>query len=113
MEITRRALIKSGAIALIGAGTIPKFLVRTACADTRAARKKILIAIFQRGAVDGLSMVVPHAEPSYYLVRPSIAIPRPQQASSEAAIDLDGFFGLHPSLRPLLPLWPSHRLALV
>jgi uncharacterized protein (DUF1501 family) len=113
MEITRRALIKSGAIALIGAGTIPKFLVRTACADTRATSKKILIAIFQRGAVDGLSMVVPHAEPNYYSVRPSIAIPRPQQGSSEAAIDLDGIFGLHPSLRPLLPLWQSRRLAIV
>jgi len=113
MEITRRALITSGGLTLLGLGTIPKFLVRTACAETGSARKKILIAIFQRGAADGLSMVVPHAEPVYYTLRPSIAIPRPRQGNEAGAIDLDGFFGLHPALRPLLPLWEERRLAIV
>jgi len=113
MEITRRALLKSGALALIGLGSVPKFLVRTASAGTASGRKKILVAIFQRGAVDGLSMVVPHAEPNYYAVRPSIAIPRPQSGNAEAAFDLDGFFGFHPALRPLLPLWEARRLAVV
>jgi uncharacterized protein (DUF1501 family) len=113
MEISRRALIKGGAIALMGLGTMPRFLVRTAAADAGSAGKKILIAIFQRGAVDGLSMVVPHAEPNYYAVRPSIAIPRPKSGSADAAIDLDGFFGLHPSLKPLVPLWESRKLAIV
>jgi len=113
MEITRRALLKSGALALIGLGSVPKFLVRTASAGTGSPRKKILVAIFQRGAVDGLSMVVPHAEPNYYAVRPSIAIPRPQSGNAEAALDLDGFFGFHPTLRPLLPLWEARRLAVV
>ena len=98
MEISRRALIKGGAIALMGLGTMPRFLVRTAAADAGSAGKKVLIAIFQRGAVDGLSMVVPHAEPNYYAVRPSIAIPRPKSGSADAAIDLDGFFGVHPAL---------------
>lgn len=113
MEITRRALVKSGAIALLGFSAMPKFLVRAASAGTGSANRKILIALFQRGAVDGLSMVVPHAEPNYYTVRPSIAIPRPQAGSAEAAIDLNGFFGLHPALRPLVPLWEARRLAIV
>jgi uncharacterized protein (DUF1501 family) len=113
MEISRRALIKSGVIALLGLGSMPRFLVRTASAGTDPARKKILVALFQRGAVDGLSMVVPHAEANYYAVRSSIAIPRPRAGSAEAAIDLDGFFGLHPALGPLLPLWQARRLAIV
>jgi uncharacterized protein (DUF1501 family) len=113
MEITRRALIKSGAVALLGLGSMPRFLVRTASAGTGSANRKILITLFQRGAVDGLSMVVPHAEPSYYAVRPSIAIPRPQAANAEAAIDLNGFFGLHPALKALVPLWEARRLAIV
>ncbi len=113
MEMTRRALIKSGAIALVGLGSLPRFLVRTASAGAGAPNRKILVALFQRGAVDGLSMVVPHAEPNYYAVRSSIAIPRPQSGNSEAAIDLNGFFGLHPALGPLLPFWESRRLAIV
>ncbi len=113
MEITRRALISSGGLTLLGLGSMPKFLVRTACAQSGSSRKKILIAVFQRGAVDGLNMVVPHAEPVYYSLRPSIAIPRPREGSEEAAIDLDGFFGLHPALRPLVPLWEARRLAIV
>ena len=113
MKITRRALIKSGAIALLGLGSMPRFLVRTASAGTGSINRKIMIALFQRGAVDGLSMVVPHAEANYYAARPSIAIPRPQAGGAEAAIDLNGFFGLHPALRPLLPLWEARRLAIV
>ncbi|MBI2555740.1 MAG: DUF1501 domain-containing protein [Candidatus Rokubacteria bacterium] len=113
MEITRRALIKSGAVTVLGLGAMPRFLVRAASAGTGSAKGKILVALFQRGAVDGLSMVVPHAEANYYAVRPSIAIPRPQAGSAEAAIDLNGFFGLHPALRPVFPLWESRRLAIV
>jgi uncharacterized protein (DUF1501 family) len=67
-------------------------------ADARSRRRfappKQLIAIFQRGAVDGLSVVVPFGETEYYRARPSIAIGRPARGTS--AIDLDGFFGLHP-----------------
>ncbi len=75
-------------------------------------RRKIFIAIFQRGAVDGLNVVVPHAEPAYYALRPTIAIPRPG-AGDAAAIDLDGHFGLHPALASLKPLWDSRQLAIV
>ena len=75
-------------------------------ADGPARRKKILIAIFQRGAVDGLNVVVPYGEPRYYALRPSIAIPTPD-GTPDSAIDLDGIFGLHPSLAPLKPLYDA------
>ena len=78
-------------------------------------RRKTLIAIFQRGAVDGLNVVVPHGEKDYYSLRPTLAIARPKGAgdSALAAIDLDGFFGLHPALAPFKPLWDAKRLAIV
>jgi uncharacterized protein (DUF1501 family) len=69
--------------------------------------------LFQRGAADGLNIVVPFAEPNYYRMRPSIAIPQPKRGGGDAAIDLDGFFGLHPSLAPLEPLFHKNQLAIV
>jgi uncharacterized protein (DUF1501 family) len=94
----------------------PSFLERALLAQTRSrvtsGRRKILIAIFQRGAVDGLNMVVPHGERAYYDLRPVIAIPSPQSDKADAALDLDGFFGLHPVLSPFKSLWDSKRLAI-
>ena len=110
---TRRSFMKSGALALLGLGSVPRFLVRTAYAQGTAARPKILIAVFQRGAVDGLSMVVPHGDPSYYASRGSIAVARPVAGNAEATVDLDGFFGLHPAMASLKPLWDDQRLAIV
>jgi uncharacterized protein (DUF1501 family) len=110
---TRRSFMKAGALTLLGMGSVPRFLVRTAYAQDTAARPKILIAVFQRGAVDGLSMVVPHGDPSYYTSRGSIAVARPIPGSAETTMDLDGFFGLHPAMAPLRPLWDDKRLAIV
>jgi uncharacterized protein (DUF1501 family) len=110
---TRRSFMKSGALALLGLGSVPRFLVRTAYAEGRAARPKILIAIFQRGAVDGLSMVVPHGDRDYYDSRGSIAVARPAAGAADATVDLDGFFGLHPAMQPLKPLWDDRRLSIV
>src|SRR5262249_25862579 len=76
-------------------------------------RKKILVAIFQRGAADGLNIVVPHGEKAYYGLRPTIAVPRPAAGREDVAIDLDGYFGLHPSLAPLKPLFDQQHLAIV
>ncbi|MFN0124481.1 MAG: DUF1501 domain-containing protein [Blastocatellia bacterium] len=99
-------------LASLGAATMaPSFLTR-AMAGTKG-RGKILIAIFQRGAADGLNMVVPHGEQAYYDLRNNIAIPRPKAGAPEAAIDLDGFFGLHPALAPFKPLWDRKQLAIV
>ncbi len=110
--ISRRIFLKNGAIAMVSLGFAPSFLARTAFAQGRTRRAKRLIAIFQRGAVDGLSMVVPFGDADYYRARPSIAIPRPG-AGADAAVDLDGFFGLNPRLAPLAPFWKAGSLAIV
>jgi uncharacterized protein (DUF1501 family) len=107
---SRRVFMKNGGLALLSLGFAPAFLARTIEA-AGSARRKILITIFQRGAVDGLNMIVPFGERDYYAARPSIAVPRPNGA--DGAVDLDGFFGLHPRLSPLKPLWDSHQLAIV
>ncbi len=108
--LSRRVFMKNGGLALLSLGFAPAFLSRTVEAAT-AARRKVLITIFQRGAVDGLNMVVPFGEREYYASRPSIAIPRPNDP--QGAVDLDGFFGLHPRLAPLKPLWDARQLAIV
>lgn len=98
---------------MFGVGAIPTWLSRAVyAAEAPGERKKIFIAIFQRGAVDGLNMVIPHAEPAYYRLRPTIAIPRPDGADA-SAIDLDSRFGLHPALKALKPLWDAKQLAIV
>jgi len=107
---SRRVFMKNGGLALLSLGFAPAFLARTVEA-AGAARRKVLITIFQRGAVDGLNMVVPFGEKDYYASRPSIAVPKPNAA--DGAVDLDGFFGLHPRLAPLKPLWDSRQLAIV
>jgi uncharacterized protein (DUF1501 family) len=109
----RRAFVKSGAIALVTMGLSPSFLRRTAFGMelTKTANGKILICLFQRGAADALNIVVPHGERAYYAMRPSIAIPQPTRGAPGGAIDLDGFFGLHPSLAPLKPLYDRGLLA--
>jgi uncharacterized protein (DUF1501 family) len=111
-EITRRTFVKSGACALVALAGPPRFLVRTACA-AEPGRRRVLVAVFQRGAVDGLSMVVPHGDPAYYAARSSIALARPAGARAEGAVDLDGFFGLHPSLAPLKGIWDAGALAII
>jgi uncharacterized protein (DUF1501 family) len=104
--------MKQGGIAMVGLSTVPTFLQR-AIASTPAEGKKQLVVLFQRGAADGLNIVVPFAEPNYYRMRPTIAIPQPKRGGAEAALDLDGFFGLHPSLAPLVPMFQKSQLAIV
>jgi uncharacterized protein (DUF1501 family) len=109
----RRVFLKSGALALVTMGLSPQFLKRTTFGMdlTRAADGKVLVCLFQRGAADALSVVVPHGEKTYYSLRPNIAIPRNAPNAQNSLIDLDGFFGLHPSLRQLKPLWDQGILA--
>jgi len=115
MNITRRVFIRSGGVAMLGLSSVPSFLLRALASTSTAGApgKKILIVLFQRGAMDGLNAVIPFAEPNYYRLRPSIAIPRPTRGNREAAIDLDGRFALHPSLAPLEPLFREKQLAIV
>src|SRR5579864_8478775 len=108
MSITRRVFLKNGALAIVSTSVVPSFLTRAVyAAETAAPGKKRLIVLFQRGAADGLNIVVPHGEQAYYGMRPSIAIPR------QSVIDLNGFFGLHPSMTAFKPLWDQKHLAIV
>jgi uncharacterized protein (DUF1501 family) len=108
MSITRRIFLSNGALAVVGTAAVPSFLTRAAFgAIENGTRTKRLVVIFQRGAADGLNIVVPHGEPQYYAMRPSINIPR------KSVLDLDGFFGLHPSLASFQPLWQQRHLAIV
>ncbi len=101
--------MKGGALALVGTSTIPSFLTRSVLAEvtSAAAHKKKLVVLFQRGAADGLNIVVPYQEKNYYAMRPSIAI------KQEQLLDLDGFFGLHPSMPAFKPLYDQGHLAII
>jgi uncharacterized protein (DUF1501 family) len=109
--VSRRVFIRNGGLALVSLGFAPSFLTRTVQA-AGTARQKVLVAIFQRGAVDGLNMVVPYGERAYYASRPTIAIPRPGSGDL-SALDLDGYFAFHPRLAPLQKLFARHELAIV
>jgi len=112
MRVTRRVFLKSGGVAMLGMTALPAFLRRAVAATPMPNRKK-LVVLFQRGAADGLNTVIPFAEPNYYKLRPTIAIPEPRRGGEAAAIDFDGFFGLHPGLAPLEPLFKKQQLAIV
>jgi uncharacterized protein (DUF1501 family) len=107
MQISRRFFLHKGALAVAGTAAIPGFLVRSVLAETVGAPGQRLVVIFQRGAADGLNAVVPYREKNYYSMRPTIAIPQNQ------VVDLDGFFGLHPSLAPFKPLYDQGHLAVI
>jgi len=108
MSITRRIFLRNSTLAVVGTAAVPSFLTRAAYGSAEpGARTKRLVVIFQRGAADGLNIVVPHGERAYYAMRPTINIPR------KDVLDLDGFFGLHPSLASLQPIWNQRHLAIV
>ncbi len=108
-RITRRGFMKGGALALVGTSTIPAFLTRSVLAEatTAAASRKKLVVLFQRGAADGLNIVVPYRDPNYVAMRPSIAI------KATEVLDLDGTFGLHPALASFKPLYDGGHLAVI
>jgi uncharacterized protein (DUF1501 family) len=109
MNASRRFFLRNGALALAGTTALPAFLTRAVFAATTeaAAQGKKLVVIFQRGAADGLNIVVPWRENNYYAMRPTIAIPQKQ------VLDLDGFFGLHPAMASFVPLFQQGHLAIV
>jgi len=107
--VTRRGFMRGGAMALVGTGVIPAFLTRAVFAEVASAmvNRKKLVVIFQRGACDGLNVVVPYTEANYYAMRPTIAI-QPKEV-----LDLDGRFGLHPAMAAMKPLYDAGHLAIV
>ncbi len=105
--MNRRFFLHKGALAVAGTTIMPNFLVRSVLAQTSTPRRQRLVVVFQRGAADGLNVVVPYREKNYYAMRPNIAIPQNQ------VLDLDGFFGLHPSMAAFKPLYDQGHLAIV
>src|SRR3982074_1374718 len=113
LKFSRRYFLKQGGVAMVGLSAMPAFLHRAFAAPPMPSQKQ-LVVLFQRGAADGLNIVVPFAEPNYYRLRPTIAIPEPRRGVvGEAAIELGGYFELHPSLAPLEPLFHRNQLAIV
>src|SRR5688500_6823973 len=106
MRLSRRALLGTAA-GLAGASVVYGAAEVRASAASLAPASSVLVVLSLRGAADGLSLVVPHADPVYYQARPRIAVP------AETLLARDGMFGLHPSLAPLLPLWQAGKLAAV
>jgi len=104
--MNRRFFLRNGALAMAGTTALPGFLVRSVLAQTSPSKQR-LVVIFQRGAVDGLNVIVPYREKNYYAMRPSIAIPQDQ------VVDLNGFFGLHPALGSFKPLYDAGHMAIV
>jgi uncharacterized protein (DUF1501 family) len=111
MDRSRRAFIKSAGLGFLALGLPPSFLVRAAGAQQRN-RGKVLVVVFQRGGMDGLNVVIPFKDRAYYTLRPSIAVAEPA-AGEERAIDLDGYFALHPALAPLKNIYDKGHLAIV
>jgi uncharacterized protein (DUF1501 family) len=108
MQTTRRTFLRTtGSFALLG-GLAPLQTFAGAAPDIRPTRKgKTLVAVFLRGGIDGLNVIVPHADPDYYKHRSSIAILRPSGTARDACRDLDGYFGLHPAAESLMPLFKN------
>jgi len=115
MSVSRRFFIKSSGVALATFAATPSFLKRAVLAQTASSGKDnpIVIAIFQRGAMDGISAVIPFGDKNYYSVRPNIAIPEPKTGNADAALDLDGYFALHPALSAFKPIYDEGHLAIV
>lgn len=116
MELSRRGFLKSLGVVGVSSSLFPSWmpkLVFSPFQATNDAKRDTLVAIFQRGGMDGLNAVVPFGEGSaYYDKRPTLAIAEPD-GSDTSAIDLDGFFGLHPALRPLKEVYDAGALGIV
>jgi len=111
MNSSRRNFLKSSGLGFLALGLPPSFLVRVAQAQ-QSAKNKTLVVVFQRGAMDGLNVIIPFKDPAYYRLRPSIAVREPA-SGDDRSIDLDGFYGLHPALAPLKSIYDKGQLAFV
>lgn len=106
----RRDLLKLASCSSLALLPVGRSAIAAVSGEGRSSPSR-LVVVFLRGAVDGLSCVVPHADADYHRARPSIALPRPGEEGG--VLDLDGHFGLHPALAPLMPFWEGGKLGFV
>jgi len=111
MNCSRRSFLKSAGMGFLAFGLPPTFLVRAAGAE-QEGRGKVLVVVFQRGGMDGLNVVIPFKDRAYYALRPSIAVAEPA-SGEQRAIDLDGFYALHPALAGLKSIYDKKQLAII
>ncbi len=111
-HLTRRNLLRSGA-GLLALASAPSWLPRATYAASQDSERDIMVSIFLRGGADSLSLCVPFTENRYYSLRPTMAVAPPDSSNPNRAIDLDGRFGLGPSLEPLLPSFENGDLSIV
>src|SRR5579863_3644127 len=110
--LTRRFFVRGSALVMAGAGAVPSWLGRAAAATQ--GRKKTLVAIFQRGAADGLSIVAPFGDKRYADLRATVGVSAPgDQQRGPSGIDLHGFLALHPQLDSPTPLCDNKQLAIL
>lgn len=112
--LSRRAFLKTTGLALVAFGVSgTPFFLKRAAAETKASKRKVLVTIFQRGAMDGVMAVSPYGDAQLQKVRPRLAMSAPNSGGENALLDLDGRFGFHPAFQPMLPLFQRKELAIV
>ncbi|HWL92871.1 MAG TPA: DUF1501 domain-containing protein [Phycisphaerae bacterium] len=112
LQLSRRQFLAASGGTALALG-MPAWLPSVAYAEDDCSDRDVIVTVFLRGAADGLTLCVPHADDLYYTARPTLNIPRPDASGTFRAVDLDGFFGLPPQLAPLLPAYQNGDLLLV
>lgn len=117
--VSRRGFLKSGGLALLGVGLmggIPGFIAEAVAGDKILGpykKKKVMVCIFQRGAMDGLMAVTPFTDEALKAARPTLFMSAAQGGRTKSLIDLDGRFGLHPAMAAFEPLFKEKRMGIV
>ena len=116
-RLSRRNFLANSASAAAAAALVaatPVWLPRVAMANSyNSGSRDVIISLYLRGGIDGLSYVIPWGEAAYYNARPTLNVPRPDSGAPRRAIDLNGFFGMHPAMAPLIPAYNNQHLLFV
>jgi uncharacterized protein (DUF1501 family) len=115
-RVSRRGLLVGSGLALCTLALKRTALAQIALRTGEGKDGETLVVVFLRGGMDGLSAVIPHGEDAYYRARPALSIAKPHDGSvnrEDRALDLNGFFGLHPALASLMPLYDKGQMAFV
>lgn len=112
-DLSRRTFLKRGTAAALATSMLPAWMPRVAMASSYSSSRDVIVSIYLRGGIDGLTACVPHGDDNYYALRPTIAIARPDANDPYRSIDLDGFFGLPPSMKNMIDPYRDGKLLFV